>query len=126
MPAWEAGAGVSKSGSPTPRSSTSSPAAFRRLASLLMATVSDALRCCTLIDNGSGIQRFHDGGDVRKRPGKTLAHGLAMSTAARLAWCSSDVQLSRRRTLALLRRTSHPASHRPSSRPARVDTRYAG
>src|SRR3954454_13513224 len=61
MPAWEAGAGVSKSGSPTPRSSTSSPAALRRLASLLMATVSDALRCCTLIDNGSGIQRFHDG-----------------------------------------------------------------
>src|SRR6476659_10244648 len=108
IPACAAVAGVSKSGSPTPRSSTSSPAALRRLASLLMATVSDALRCCTLIDNGSGIQRFHDGGDVRKRPGKTLALGLAMSTAAHLACCSSDVLLSCRRTLVLLRRTSHP------------------
>ena len=45
IPAWAAGDGVSKSGSPTPRSYTSSPAALRRLASLLMATVSEALRC---------------------------------------------------------------------------------
>src|SRR5438093_3154711 len=55
MPACAAGIGVSKSGSPTPRSRTSSPAAFRRFASLLMATVSEALRCCTLSDRGSGI-----------------------------------------------------------------------
>ena len=56
IPACAAGAGVSKSGSPTPRSSTSSPAALRRLASLLMATVSEALRCWTLGDSGSGMR----------------------------------------------------------------------
>ena len=53
-----AGAGVSKSGSPTPRSSTSSPAALRRLASLLMATVSEALRCWTLSESGSGMHEI--------------------------------------------------------------------
>src|SRR6478609_6671674 len=55
-PACAAAGGVSKSGSPTPRSRTSSPAALRRLASLLMATVSEALRCWTLGESGSGMR----------------------------------------------------------------------
>ena len=62
IPACAAGAGVSKSGSPTPRSYTSSPAALRRLASLLMATVSEALRCCTFGDSGSGMRMSGCGG----------------------------------------------------------------
>jgi hypothetical protein len=48
-------AGVSKSGSPTLRSKTSSPSALRRLVSLLMATVSDGFRLARFNDRGSGI-----------------------------------------------------------------------
>src|SRR5689334_20724078 len=41
-------AGVGKSGSPAPRSITSSPAALRRFASWEMAIVAEASRCCRL------------------------------------------------------------------------------
>src|SRR3989442_14128866 len=40
--------GVGKSGSPAPRSITSSPAALRRFASCEMAIVAEVSRCCTL------------------------------------------------------------------------------
>src|SRR6266853_3838807 len=74
MPACAAGAGVSKSGSPTPRSRTSSPAAFRRLASLLIATVSDALRCWMLGDSGSVMSSFRIG--VEREVGGKVGHRI--------------------------------------------------
>src|SRR5438128_2718321 len=41
-------AGVGKSGSPAPKSITSSPAALRRFASWEMAMVAEVSRCCRL------------------------------------------------------------------------------
>src|SRR5260370_11201015 len=48
MPASAGMGGVGKSGSPAPRSTTSSPAALRRLASAEMAIVAEVSRCCRL------------------------------------------------------------------------------
>src|SRR6266567_3155967 len=47
-PASAGRAGVGKSGSPAPRSITSSPAALRRFASCEMAIVAEVSRCCRL------------------------------------------------------------------------------
>src|SRR5882762_9943465 len=47
-PASDESAGVGKSGSPAPRSITSSPAALRRFASCEMAIVADVSRWCRL------------------------------------------------------------------------------
>src|SRR5260370_40604461 len=49
-PASDGIAGVGKSGSPAPRSITSSPAALRRFASCEMAIVAEVSRCCRLGD----------------------------------------------------------------------------
>src|SRR5260370_35463752 len=48
MPASAGMGGVGKSGSPAPRSTTSSPAALRRLASAEMAIVAEVSRGCRL------------------------------------------------------------------------------
>src|SRR5882672_6919486 len=53
MPASAAIGGVGKSGSPAPKSMTSSPAALRRLASAEMAIVADVSRCCRLGESPS-------------------------------------------------------------------------
>src|SRR6266496_822081 len=49
-PASDGMDGVGKSGSPAPKSITSSPAALRRFASCEIAMVADVSRCCRLGD----------------------------------------------------------------------------
>src|SRR3977135_1629121 len=75
-PASDGRDGVGKSGSPAPRSITSSPAALRRLASCEMAMVAEVSRCCRLGERpdpgvmGDRIARPGDG----TQPGCIPAH----------------------------------------------------
>src|SRR2546421_4398367 len=57
-PASDGMDGVGKSGSPAPRSITSSPAALRRFASCEIAIVAEVSRCCRLGDRpDAGVMR---------------------------------------------------------------------
>src|SRR5712671_4214941 len=60
-------AGVGKSGSPAPRSITSSPAARRRLASWEIAIVADVSRCWRLGENPWAMRQYPHGRCVRAR-----------------------------------------------------------
>ena len=86
MPASEAGAGVSKSGSPTPRSRTFSPAALRRFASVLMATVSEDFRCSRFGDRLKVIAGLPVRSEVLTG-GERFAAAEAVSTACAAVRC---------------------------------------
>src|SRR5437867_6823861 len=78
--------GVGKSGSPAPRSMTSSPAALRRFASCEIAIVADVSRCCRLGDKpeaGGMGDRIARAGD-RTQPGMPrLKPGLGPTLPSR-------------------------------------------
>src|SRR5437764_800651 len=74
--------GVGKSGSPAPRSITSSPAALRRFASCEIAMVADVSRCCRLGDRPEpGGMR----GSIAPRVGPPVA-SVAVDDAAAAEW----------------------------------------
>src|SRR5437867_10928298 len=103
--------GVGKSGSPAPRSMTSSPAALRRFASCEIAIVADVSRCCRLGDKpeaGGMGDRIARAGD-RTQPGiPRLKPGLGSTLPARQRIAEPTLQGGDPETVAfLLTRTYH-------------------
>src|SRR5467141_4657703 len=117
-PASDGSAGVGKSGSPAPRSITSSPAALRRFASCEMAVVADGSRWCRLGESpdpgvmGGTIAPLsmvgNRGNDVTRLPldswhGTILPADRPLTTEDRVTEADAKAALERGRPVVLVR-----------------------